>query len=75
MHLLTGKQKTTFEICAKIMLIRPALQEKALREFLEGLGLLPPETYLGAHIVVQFPLSSGETTNNMCPEFVLCSKW
>jgi beta-lactamase regulating signal transducer with metallopeptidase domain len=39
----------------------PATQETALREFLEGKELLPPETYPGAHIVVKFPLSSGET--------------
>jgi beta-lactamase regulating signal transducer with metallopeptidase domain len=39
----------------------PAAQEIALREFLEGKGLLPPETYPGAHIIVKFPLSSGET--------------
>ncbi|MDD2401915.1 MAG: M56 family metallopeptidase [Clostridia bacterium] len=36
-------------------------QETALRIFLEGKGLLPPETYSGKHIIVKFPLSTGET--------------
>jgi hypothetical protein len=36
-------------------------QETALRMFLEGKGLLPHETYKGNHILVKFPLSTGET--------------
>lgn len=36
-------------------------QETALRIFLEGLELLPHETYSGNHILVKFPLSTGET--------------
>lgn len=39
----------------------PANQETALREFLERTELLSPETYSGEHIVVKFPISSGET--------------
>ena len=35
--------------------------ETALRIFLEGIKLLPCETYKGNHVVVQFPLSTGET--------------
>ncbi|MCQ1530419.1 M56 family metallopeptidase [Lutispora saccharofermentans] len=35
-------------------------QEAALRIFFEGIGLLPNETYSGNHIVVKFPLSTGE---------------
>ena len=37
-------------------------QETALRIFLEGLKLLPNETYIGNHMVVKFPLSTGETS-------------
>lgn len=37
-------------------------QETALRIFLEGIDLLPHETYKGNHILVKFPLSSGETS-------------
>ena len=36
-------------------------QETALRIFLEGLGLLPHETFAGNHVIVKFPLSTGET--------------
>lgn len=36
-------------------------QETSLRIFLEGMNLLPHETYKGNHIVVKFPLSTGET--------------
>lgn len=39
----------------------PAGQETALRIFLETRGMLPKETYSGNHIVVKFPLSTGET--------------
>ncbi|MDP3386940.1 MAG: M56 family metallopeptidase, partial [Eubacteriales bacterium] len=39
-----------------------AEQETALRVFLENEGLLPRETYSGNHIVVKFPLSTGETS-------------
>lgn len=35
-------------------------QEAALRIFFEGIGLLPNETYSGNHIIVKFPLSTGE---------------
>ncbi|MCR6544140.1 M56 family metallopeptidase [Dehalobacterium formicoaceticum] len=41
---------------------RPAGQETALRIFLEGKDLLPQETYPGNHMVVKFPLSTGETS-------------
>ena len=37
-------------------------QETALRVFLEGQGLLPNVTHKGNHVVVQFPLSTGETS-------------
>lgn len=37
-------------------------QEIALRIFLEGIGLLPHETYSGNHVLVKFPLSTGETS-------------
>ncbi len=40
---------------------KPAGQEVALRIFLERQGLLPQETYSGNHIIVKFPLSTGET--------------
>ncbi|MDD4588403.1 MAG: M56 family metallopeptidase, partial [Heliobacteriaceae bacterium] len=36
-------------------------QETALRIFLEGIRLLPREKYSGKHVVVKFPLSTGET--------------
>ena len=36
-------------------------QETALRIFLETREMLPRETYSGNHIVVKFPLSTGET--------------
>ncbi len=37
-------------------------QEMALRVFFEGKGLLPNVTYNGNHILVQFQLSTGETS-------------
>lgn len=37
-------------------------QETALRIFLEGINLLPHETYKGNHIIIKFPLSTGETS-------------
>lgn len=37
-------------------------QETALRMFLEGENLLPHETYSGNHILIKFPLSTGETS-------------
>lgn len=40
----------------------PAGQEMALRVFLEANALLPHETYKGNHILVKFPLSTGETS-------------
>ncbi|WNS45609.1 hypothetical protein [Paenibacillus sp. MMS20-IR301] len=40
----------------------PAGQETALRKFLEGQGKLPHETFSGSHILVQFPLTSGDTS-------------
>jgi len=36
-------------------------RETLLRVFLEGQGVLPHETYEGEHIVVKFPISTGET--------------
>lgn len=36
-------------------------QEVAIRIMLENKGLLPKETYLGNHVVIKFPLSTGET--------------
>jgi beta-lactamase regulating signal transducer with metallopeptidase domain len=42
-------------------LATPAGQETALRVFLETKDMLPQETYSGNHIVVKFPLSTGET--------------
>ncbi len=41
-------------------LSRPAEQENALRAFLEKSGLISGETFEGNHIVVKFPLSTGE---------------
>ncbi len=38
-----------------------ASKETVLREFLEKIGLLPEETFKGKHIIVKFPLSTGET--------------
>lgn len=43
-------------------LSRPAGQEMALRKYLEGKGLLPHETFSGTHVLVRFPLTSGETS-------------
>ncbi len=43
-------------------LSKPAQQEIALRVFLEKKGLLPEETFRVNHIVVKFPLSTGETS-------------
>ncbi len=37
-----------------------ASQEVSVRQFLESMDLLPQETYKGNHIVVKFPLSTGE---------------
>ncbi len=37
-------------------------QETTVRIFLERLDLLPRETYTGNHIIVKFPLSTGETS-------------
>ena len=37
-------------------------RETALRTFLEGIGKLPHETYPGNHVLVKFPLSSGDTS-------------
>lgn len=38
-----------------------AKQEITLRQMLETQGLLPNETYQGNHVIVNFPLSTGET--------------
>lgn len=38
-----------------------ASQEIAIRIMLENIGLLPNETYKGNHVIVKFPLSTGET--------------
>jgi len=35
-------------------------QEAALRNFLEGINMIPRETYPGDHILVEFPLPTGE---------------
>ncbi|WP_405112255.1 M56 family metallopeptidase [Paenibacillus sp. FSL K6-1217] len=40
----------------------PAGQEMALRVFLEEKGQLPHETFSGQHVLVQFPLTTGETS-------------
>jgi beta-lactamase regulating signal transducer with metallopeptidase domain len=37
-------------------------RETLLRSYLEQLGLIPHETYASDHIVVKFPLSTGETS-------------
>jgi hypothetical protein len=42
-------------------LTTPAGRETALRVFLEDAKLLPCETFAGNHILVKFPLSTGET--------------
>lgn len=39
-----------------------ASQETAIRIMLENMGLLPNETYEGKHVVIKFPLSTGETS-------------
>lgn len=39
-----------------------ASQEVAIREMLESMGLLSYETYAGNHVVIKFPLSTGETS-------------
>ncbi|OEF97364.1 M56 family metallopeptidase [Desulfuribacillus alkaliarsenatis] len=46
-------------------------QEMALQRFLEGKGILPRVTYSGNHIVVKFPLSSGETSQLLLSQPVL----
>lgn len=43
-------------------LSRPAGQEMALRRYLEGEGQLPHETFSGTHVLVRFPLTTGETS-------------
>lgn len=40
----------------------PAGQETALRVFLEGKGQLAHETFSGQHVLVQFPLTTGKTS-------------
>ena len=45
----------------KIDLSNLAGEEIALRIFLEEKGLLPHETFSGNHVLVKFPLSTGET--------------
>jgi hypothetical protein len=42
-------------------LATPAGRETALRVFLEDLSLLPRESFSGDHVLVQFPMSTGET--------------
>ena len=39
-----------------------ASQEIAIRQMLESIGLLPNDTYSGTHVVIKFPLSTGETS-------------
>ncbi|GGH09565.1 M56 family metallopeptidase [Paenibacillus segetis] len=43
-------------------LTKKAGQEMALRVFLEANGQLPHETYSGNHMLVKFPLTTGETS-------------
>lgn len=43
-------------------LTTPAGQETALRKFFEGKGLLAHETFSGNHVLVKFPLTSGDTS-------------
>lgn len=38
-----------------------ATQEIAIRIMLENMGVLPNETYKGNHVIIKFPLSTGET--------------
>ncbi|MEK5254350.1 M56 family metallopeptidase [Paenibacillus sp. FSL F4-0125] len=40
----------------------PAGQEMAVRVFLEANNQLPHETYIGNHMLVKFPLTTGETS-------------
>ena len=50
-------------------------QEIALRIFLEGIKLLPNETYSGNHMVVKFPLSTGETSQLFLSQPVVQGDW
>ncbi len=49
-------------------------QETALQMFFERLKLLPSETYEGNHILVKFPLSTGETCQLFLSQPVLQGK-
>lgn len=46
-------------------------QETALRVFLESIGQLPQEAYRGNHILVKFPLTSGETSQLLLSQPVI----
>ena len=48
-----------------------AKQEIAIRIMLENKGLLPNETYKGNHVVIKFPLSTGETSKLLLSQPVL----
>ena len=46
-------------------------QEMAVRVFLERIDLLPHETYSGNHILIKFPMSTGETSQLFLSQPVL----
>lgn len=46
-------------------------QETAIRITLESMGLLPNETYKGNHVVIKFPLSTGETSQLLLSQPVI----
>lgn len=46
-------------------------QETALQIFLESIGRITRETYAGNHVVVKFPLSTGETSQLLLSQPVL----
>lgn len=48
-----------------------ASQEIAIRIMLENMGLLPNETYKGNHVVIKFPLSTGETSQLLLSQPVI----
>lgn len=48
-----------------------ASQETAIRVTLENRGLLPNETYKGNHVVIKFPLSTGETSQLLLSQPVI----
>lgn len=48
-----------------------AAQETAVRNMLESKGLLPNETYKGNHVVIKFPLSTGEISQLLLSQPVI----